>query len=89
MDESLAQSGILVVAIDLTRAPEARHQRTGWNLKDLCRFGVARALEHDAINPPDIQKNTDFLERAFRSRGFTTRQLPNDTVAPRPNEGRR
>jgi acetylornithine deacetylase/succinyl-diaminopimelate desuccinylase-like protein len=35
------------------------------------------ALPNDAINPPDIQRNVDFLERAFKARGFTTRQLDN------------
>lgn len=29
------------------------------------------SLPNDAIHPPDIQKNVDFLERAFRKRGFT------------------
>jgi acetylornithine deacetylase/succinyl-diaminopimelate desuccinylase-like protein len=35
------------------------------------------ALPNDAINPPDIQKNIDFLERAFKKRGFVTKQLEN------------
>jgi acetylornithine deacetylase/succinyl-diaminopimelate desuccinylase-like protein len=35
------------------------------------------ALPNDAINAPDIQRNVEFLERAFRKRGFTTRQLDN------------
>jgi acetylornithine deacetylase/succinyl-diaminopimelate desuccinylase-like protein len=35
------------------------------------------SLPNDAINPPDIQKNVEFLERAFRKRGFTTRRLEN------------
>jgi acetylornithine deacetylase/succinyl-diaminopimelate desuccinylase-like protein len=35
------------------------------------------SLPNDAINPSDIQRNADFLERAFRKRGFTTRQLAN------------
>ncbi|AMY09219.1 succinyl-diaminopimelate desuccinylase [Luteitalea pratensis] len=35
------------------------------------------ALPNDAINPPDIQKNIDFLERAFTQRGFVTKQLAN------------
>jgi acetylornithine deacetylase/succinyl-diaminopimelate desuccinylase-like protein len=35
------------------------------------------SLPNDSINPPDIQKNTDFLERAFKKRGFTTKQLEN------------
>ncbi len=35
------------------------------------------SLPSDAVVPADIQKNADFLERAFRKRGFTTRQLEN------------
>jgi len=35
------------------------------------------ALPNDAINPPDIQKNVEFLERIFQKRGFTTRRLEN------------
>src|SRR5262245_11913028 len=35
------------------------------------------AIPNDAINPPDIQKNADWLEQAFRKRGFTTKQLEN------------
>src|SRR4051812_3965075 len=35
------------------------------------------ALPNDAIVPADIQKNTDFLERAFQKRGFTVKQLDN------------
>ena len=37
------------------------------------------ALPNDAINPPDIQKNVDFLERAFKKRGFVTKQLANNS----------
>jgi acetylornithine deacetylase/succinyl-diaminopimelate desuccinylase-like protein len=35
------------------------------------------SLPNDAINPPDIQRNVDFLERAFQKRGFTTHRLEN------------
>ena len=35
------------------------------------------ALPNDAIVPEDIRKNVDWLEAAFKKRGFTTRQLPN------------
>lgn len=35
------------------------------------------SLPNDAINPPDIERNVEFLERAFRKRGFTTRRLEN------------
>jgi acetylornithine deacetylase/succinyl-diaminopimelate desuccinylase-like protein len=35
------------------------------------------SLPNDAVVPADIQKNADWLEVAFRKRGFVTRQLPN------------
>ena len=35
-------------------------------------------LPNDAVVPADIQKNADWLEPAFRKRGFSTRQLPNN-----------
>jgi acetylornithine deacetylase/succinyl-diaminopimelate desuccinylase-like protein len=35
------------------------------------------ALPNDAIVPQDIQKNVDWLDAAFKKRGFRTRQLPN------------
>jgi acetylornithine deacetylase/succinyl-diaminopimelate desuccinylase-like protein len=35
------------------------------------------SLPNDAINPSDIQRNVDFLERSFQKRGFATRQLAN------------
>jgi acetylornithine deacetylase/succinyl-diaminopimelate desuccinylase-like protein len=36
------------------------------------------SMPNDSIVPADIQKNVDWLESAFRKRGFTTRQLEND-----------
>lgn len=36
------------------------------------------ALPNDAIVPADIRKNVEWLEAAFRKRGFTTQQLAND-----------
>ena len=35
------------------------------------------SLPDDAIRPADIEKNVDFLERAFGKRGFTTSRLDN------------
>src|SRR3982751_3182441 len=35
-------------------------------------------LPNDAVVPADVQKNAQWLETAFRKRGFTTRQLAND-----------
>jgi acetylornithine deacetylase/succinyl-diaminopimelate desuccinylase-like protein len=36
------------------------------------------ALPNDAIVPVDIQRNANWLEVAFKKRGFTTQQLPNN-----------
>ncbi len=36
------------------------------------------SIPNDATVPADIQKNTDWLERAFQKRGFITRQLANN-----------
>jgi acetylornithine deacetylase/succinyl-diaminopimelate desuccinylase-like protein len=35
------------------------------------------ALPNDSVNAADIQKNTNFLEQAFKKRGFITKQLDN------------
>src|SRR4051812_18083122 len=35
------------------------------------------SLPNDAVVAADVQKNAQWLEAAFRKRGFTTRQLPN------------
>jgi acetylornithine deacetylase/succinyl-diaminopimelate desuccinylase-like protein len=35
------------------------------------------SLPNDAVNAKDIQRNADWLEAAFRKRGFETRQLAN------------
>jgi acetylornithine deacetylase/succinyl-diaminopimelate desuccinylase-like protein len=43
------------------------------------------SLPNDATSAPDIQRNVDFLERAFRKRGFTTRRLdPGDRPGGKP-----
>ena len=36
------------------------------------------AMPADASHPQDIQRNADWLDKAFASRGFRTRQLAND-----------
>jgi acetylornithine deacetylase/succinyl-diaminopimelate desuccinylase-like protein len=36
------------------------------------------ALPDDSVNAEDIRKNADWLETAFRKRGFVTRQLANN-----------
>jgi acetylornithine deacetylase/succinyl-diaminopimelate desuccinylase-like protein len=35
------------------------------------------AMPNDAVNAGDVRKNADWLEAAFRKRGFATKQLPN------------
>ena len=35
-------------------------------------------MPNDAINAEDIRKNADWLEAAFRKRGFVTKQLENN-----------
>jgi len=35
------------------------------------------SLPNDSVAPADIQKNVEWLERAFQKRGFTTKQLAN------------
>ena len=36
------------------------------------------ALPNDATNAADIVRNAEWLEQAFRKRGFATRQLANN-----------
>ncbi len=55
-------------------SPEAAQKLAQGSLREYLEL---LALPNDAINPPDIQRNADFLERAFKNRGFTTRQLEN------------
>jgi acetylornithine deacetylase/succinyl-diaminopimelate desuccinylase-like protein len=56
-------------------SPALIHKTAQANFRE---FFEMLALANDAVNPPDIQKNADWLEVAFRKRGFTTQQLPND-----------
>jgi acetylornithine deacetylase/succinyl-diaminopimelate desuccinylase-like protein len=41
-------------------------------------FFAMLALANDSINATDIARNADWLEGAFRKRGFVTQQLPNN-----------
>ena len=36
------------------------------------------SLPNDSIVPEDVRKNVEFLDAAFRKRGFVTKQLEND-----------
>ena len=77
-------SGVLVLAAVLTATCYA--QSTGPSAELIKRSAQASfreyvemlALPNDASVPADIQKNADWLEAAFKKRGFTTRQLPNN-----------
>ena len=68
---------LAIPAIALAQAPmsqQAAQKLAQGTFRDYLEL---LSLPNDAINPPDIQHNVDFLERAFRKRGFTTRQLEN------------
>src|SRR4051812_43225578 len=56
-------------------SPQAAQKLAQGNLREYLEL---LALPNDAINAPDIQRNVDFLERAFKKRGFATRQLANN-----------
>jgi len=45
---------------------------------NLAEFFDMLALPNDATNAEDIRKNAEWLESAFRKRGFVTRQLANN-----------
>jgi acetylornithine deacetylase/succinyl-diaminopimelate desuccinylase-like protein len=55
-------------------APQAAQKLAQGTLREYLEL---LALPNDAINPPDIVKNVELLERIFRKRGFTTRRLDN------------
>lgn len=44
---------------------------------NLPEFFEMLSLPNDSINAEDIRRNADWLEAAFRKRGFVTQQLPN------------
>jgi acetylornithine deacetylase/succinyl-diaminopimelate desuccinylase-like protein len=46
--------------------------------KTFPEFFALLALPNDAVNAADIVRNAEWLEAAFRRRGFTTRQLANN-----------
>src|SRR5579875_3587321 len=67
----LGAAGLAGAAELSTADAEHRAQATYREYFDLL------SLPNDAIAPEDIRKNADWLERAFRNRGFTTKQLAN------------
>ncbi len=68
----LGAAGLAGAAELSTADAEHRAQATYREYFDLL------SLPNDAIAPEDIRKNADWLERAFRNRGFTTKQLANN-----------
>ncbi|CAG2130808.1 M20/M25/M40 family metallo-hydrolase [Ralstonia mannitolilytica] len=60
-------------AADLSTADAERYAQGTYR-----EYFEVLSLPNDAIAPEDIRKNVDWLEQAFRKRGFTTRQLAND-----------
>jgi acetylornithine deacetylase/succinyl-diaminopimelate desuccinylase-like protein len=70
---------LVVPAVALAQAQEPISPQTAQKLAQATfrEYLELLSLPNDAINPPDIQRNVDFLERAFRKRGFTTRRLDN------------
>ena len=64
---SLAQSPFTLSAEQATRAAQASFQE----------YLEFLSLPNDSVVAADVQKNAQWLEAAFRKRGFTTRQLPN------------
>lgn len=63
----------LVQAAELSPAAAERHAQASYR-----EYFELLSLPNDAIVPEDIRKNVDWLEAAFRKRGFTTQQFPND-----------
>jgi acetylornithine deacetylase/succinyl-diaminopimelate desuccinylase-like protein len=85
---SLARSvyilfGIAAVAFAGAGAPAQEHAITPEEIQKSVQANVLEffdmlALPNDAVNAEDIGKNADWLELAFRKRGFTTKQLANN-----------
>lgn len=63
----------LANAADLSAADAERYAQGTYR-----EYFEVLSLPNDAISPEDIRKNVDWLEQAFRKRGFTTRQLENN-----------
>jgi len=68
---------LVVPALALAQEPLSRQAAERLAQATFGEYLELLALPNDSVNPPDIQRNVDFLERAFRTRGFATRQLVN------------
>jgi acetylornithine deacetylase/succinyl-diaminopimelate desuccinylase-like protein len=71
----LALSAMAAAAATDLDAPVAARNAARASFPEYLEF---LSLPSDSIVAADIQKNADFIERAFARRGFTTRQLAND-----------
>jgi acetylornithine deacetylase/succinyl-diaminopimelate desuccinylase-like protein len=70
---------LLLPTVAMAEAPLASQTAQQLAQKTFREYLALLALPNDAINPPDIQANVDFLERSFQKRGFSTRRLDNAT----------
>ena len=57
------------------QSPDAVNRATHASLREYIEL---LSIPNDAANPADILKNVEWLEAAFRKRGFATQQLPNN-----------
>ena len=60
-------------AAELSPAQAERHAQATYH-----EYFELLSLPNDAIVPQDIRRNVEWLEQAFRKRGFTTQPLPNN-----------
>jgi acetylornithine deacetylase/succinyl-diaminopimelate desuccinylase-like protein len=81
----VALSGVLAITL-ASATPPARAQSDAVTPSLIEKTAQANfpeffdllSMPNDAINAQDIRKNADWLEAAFRKRGFVTKQLPNN-----------
>jgi hypothetical protein len=71
---------LAVPSLALAQAPASNRSAAGAG--HLPRTPRVPLAANDAVNAADIQKNADWLEQAFRKRGFTTKQLENMGTTP-------
>lgn len=81
MFRRLVVSAILAASVPAALAQAAATPTAGQALRATqASFGEyfeLLSMPNDAVVPADVQKNAQWLEAAFRRRGFTTKQLPN------------
>ena len=72
-----ALSGCLFLPLAQAAAPTPAQLQTAAQAS-FREWAEVLALPNDSVVPADIQRNADWFEQAFKRRGLTTRQLPND-----------